>query len=610
MALPFTPRHLMPRGAMVVALVALSACGPSTAVKRPGAAPVPAAVAPAPRLPDTAALARDIPRLLQVSDVPGLSMAVVGNGRVIWTGAFGTVNDSAHTPLDTGTIFEAASLSKPVFAYLVLRLAERGEFDLERPLFEMLEYPRLAHDERYKRITAHMVLSHSTGLPNWGGERLPLGFDPGTAYGYSGEGFVFLQKVVERVTGRSLDELARRDVFQSLGMRRSSFVWQERFGGNAAFARNWLWNVAPVTRYVEANAAASLLTTAPDYARFVAAVLTGRGLSPAMWREFLTPQRESSPGLYVGLGIRVEDGPGGRTFYHSGNNGRRFTSYMTGDMAKGLGLVYFTNASNGTSLVAALAAPVLGDAPAARHRADYDRYDDPNLLAFRSVQRAAVEGGPDAARARLRAIGASPATRPSFDGTLELGAFLAGRGLAPLSFEVLQGAVAEAPDSARAHLALGRALESAGDLESAIESYRRAMALDTDTADAQRHIQWAEDRLAARAHPVAVPQRTLERYVGQYQIRAITARSGRLYYSGGPSPESALTPMAEDLFEVEADPTLRVRVVADGVAPAEKLIEIYSDGTIEELVRSPTRPPSTAGTPSRCPDEPSAPLAQ
>ena len=138
--------------------------------------------------------------------MPGLAIAIVENGRVTWTGGFGTLNDAARTPVDTGTIFEAASLSKPVFAYTVLRLADRGDLDLDRPLFQSLEYPRLARDERYKRITARMVLSHATGLPNWGGETLTLQFDPGTAYGYSGEGFVFLQKVVEHLTGRSLDE--------------------------------------------------------------------------------------------------------------------------------------------------------------------------------------------------------------------------------------------------------------------------------------------------------------------------------------------------------------------------------------------------------------------
>ena len=275
----------MLRRTVFAALVILAACGSPR-------------VAPITGQPDTAALARELPRLLRVSGIPGLSMAVVQNGRVVWAGAFGTINDSAQTPLNAGTIFEAASLSKPVFAYMVLRLADRGEFDLDRPLYEMLEYPRLAHDERYKRITARIVLSHGTGLPNWGGEKLTLQFDPGTEYGYSGEGFVFLQKTIERVTGRSLDELARREVFEPLGMTRSSYVWQERFAGNAAYAKNWLWQVAPANRYTqaEANAAASLLTTATDYAQFVAAVLTGRGLSPAMWQRIPDTRAGDEPG--------------------------------------------------------------------------------------------------------------------------------------------------------------------------------------------------------------------------------------------------------------------------------------------------------------------------
>lgn len=430
--------------------------------------------------PDTASLARELPQLLRVSGIPGLSMAIVRNGDVIWAGGFGMIGDDAKTRVDTRTLFEAASLSKPVFAYLVLRLVERGEFDLDRPLYEMLEYPRLAHDERYKRITGRIVLSHGAGLPNWGGDRLNLRFEPGTGYAYSGEGFVFLQKVVEHVTGRSLDELAQREVFEPLGMTRSSYVWQERFAGDSAYAKNWLWQVAPISRFTEAeaNAAASLLTTATDYARFVAAVLTGRGLSPAMWNEFLTPVRETSPGIHIGLGIRVEERPGGRTFFHSGNNGRRFTSYMTGDIAQGVGFVYFTNGPNGTPLVEALASSVLGNENPARHRAGYDRYDDPHLLAVRSVERAAVEQGVEAARDRLREISASAATRPSFNDLLHFGAFFMGRELAPMAVDTLQRAVDLSPASARAHWALSRALESAGDSRAAAASYLQAKKLD------------------------------------------------------------------------------------------------------------------------------------
>ncbi len=567
-------RHLL--------VLSVAACArPAEAPPSPG----PAAGTVSSRQPDTTSLARDSPRLLRVSDIPGLAVAVVQDGRVVWARGFGTRNDGARAPVDTGTIFEAASLSKPVFAYVALRLAGRGEIDLDRPLAEILEYPRLAHDDRYERITARMVLSHSTGLPNWGGDTLTLRFDPGTDYSYSGEGFVLLQKALERLTGRTLDELARREVFEPLGMTRSSYVWQERFAGNVAYGRNWLWNIAPVNRYPEANAAASLLTTAPDYARFVAAVLTGRGLSPALWQAYLAPGRETSPGIFIGLGIRVEDDPEGRIFYHSGNNGRRFTCYMTGDVGRGLGLVYFTNASDGTALVEPLASRVFGHESPARNWATFDHYDDPRRLALKSVRRAAVEGGAAAARARLEAIRSDSATRPTLDDILDLGPFFRGRGLHQLSIEVLRSAVAQAPDSAAAHLELGRALEVAGDAQGAMESYRRADMLEPG-AEPQRQVEWTRSRIAARRRAHEVPAQALESYAGRYQEWTITLRDGRLFYNGGANPESPLIPMGSDLFEVQMDPMFRIRFIGGGLRPARKLLAIYSDGSVEESLRS------------------------
>lgn len=568
------------RRSSLVILLAVTACRTPTGQPPPG---TPSPVAG--RFPDTTALARDIPAILRESDVPGLSIAVVEKGQVVWTRAFGTVGDSAGSPLDPATIFEAASLSKPVFAYLVMRLADRGALDLDRPLHEILEYPRLAHDDRYQRITARIALSHGTGLPNWGGDTLTLRFDPGTEYGYSGEGFVLLQKALERLTGRSLDDLARNEVFEPLGMTRSSYVWQRRFAGHEAYARKWLWTVAPVNHWAEGNAAASLLTTAGDYARFVAAVMTGKGLSPATWQKYLTPVRESAPGLGVALGIRVEDRPGGKVFYHSGANGRRFTCYMTGDIARGIGLAYFTNAYNGTTLVEAIASRTLGRDDPPGHWAVYDRYDDPRRLAGQSVRRAAAEHGETAARERLREIQADSTTRPTFDGTIELGDFFAGRGLGRLAVELLRESVAAFPDSADAHRALGRALESTGDLPGAIAAYRRARSLGADTTAMDRQIRWTEERLATRGREVTVPRSTLARYVGTYQERTIRLRGDRLYYASGMDPESRLVAMAEDLFEVETDPSVRIRFVGDDGSPAVKLVGLSSDGGKEESPR-------------------------
>lgn len=531
-----------------------------------------------PSLPDTAALARDIPALLRASDVPGLSIAVVRGGRTIWSGAFGTINDPGRAPLERTTVFEAASLSKPVFAWLVLRLAGRGELDLDRPLAELVEYPRLSHDPRWRRITARTVLSHATGMPNWGGDTLRLAFDPGTRYGYSGEAFAFLQQALERATGRSLEELARREVFGPLGMTHSSFVWQERFEGHAAWATSWLGYVAPVSRWAEPNAAYTLITTADDYARFVAAVLTGEGLTREIWHAFLSPVRETRPGIHIGLGIRLEEGPAGRRFHHSGSNGRRFTCYMAGDLGTGTGLIFFTSAFDGTTLVRPLASRVFGSESRPRHWEGFGRHDDPRRLALESVRRAALDDGSEAARARLDAL-QSGDERLGFDDLLELGAFLSGRGLHALSIEVLRTVAAESPDSAEAQLALGRALEAAGDIEAGAAAYRRAAALVPESEDVRAHIRWAEERLAARARRPAVSGQALESYAGEYGERTVSVREGRLHYGGGAEPESALIPMSEAMFELERDPGTRLRFTGD------ELVATYRDGSVDRWRR-------------------------
>ncbi len=230
-----------------------------------------------------------LPSLMEKGNVPGLSIAVLRDGRLAWSGAFGVRSTETGERVDAQTVFEAASLSKPVFAYAVLRLAERGAFDLDTPLADILPYERLDHEPRYRQITARMVLSHSTGLPNWGGERLDLTFDPGTAWGYSGEGFVYLQKAVEHLTGLTLDALARREVFEPLGMTRSSYVWQDAFAGNAVARHSPQGEVEPIRQATEGNAAASLLTTAEDYARFLAAIVQSEGLRQETTDAMLTP---------------------------------------------------------------------------------------------------------------------------------------------------------------------------------------------------------------------------------------------------------------------------------------------------------------------------------
>jgi len=150
-------------------------------------------------------LNRWVPGLLRASSVPGLSLAVVRNGRVALTPAYGVKNETTREPVSPDTIFEAASLSKPVFAYGVLLLAREGRLDLDAPLTRYTETPPVPGDPRLEGITARLVLSHSTGFPNWRPGRwtdapgpLTIDFDPGTRFGYSGEGYEYLRLAVER----------------------------------------------------------------------------------------------------------------------------------------------------------------------------------------------------------------------------------------------------------------------------------------------------------------------------------------------------------------------------------------------------------------------------
>jgi CubicO group peptidase (beta-lactamase class C family) len=189
-----------------------------------------------------------------------------------------------------------------VFAYLVMRLVDEGRLDLDAPVVRYLPKPLSAYpayaslrdDARYERLTARLLLSHQSGFPNWRRTRPdgPISFDatPGERFGYSGEGYRLLQFVVETITGRDLASLARDTVFTPLGMHDTSFRWEPRFDGR--FAVDLDSGLGPLVLETRrtGNAAGSLITHAPDYARFLAAVVNGTGLSPRSRAVMLNPE--------------------------------------------------------------------------------------------------------------------------------------------------------------------------------------------------------------------------------------------------------------------------------------------------------------------------------
>ncbi|MFC1799316.1 serine hydrolase domain-containing protein, partial [Candidatus Eisenbacteria bacterium] len=228
--------------------------------------------------------------LMDSAGVMGLQMAIINEGRVAYLNEFGLRSRTSGLPPDENTVFAGLSFSKTVFAYLVMQLVEGGLLDLDRPLVDYLdrpvgEYPKwkdVAADDRLREITVRRVLTHTTGWPNMRmqaeGGKLGFIYPPGEWFSYSGEGFNFLQFVVEQITGKPLDTLARERIFAPLNMLRTGYVWEEAFEGNHADGHTERQRRVKMARRSKPSAAGSMVSTASDYARLVAAVLNADGL--------------------------------------------------------------------------------------------------------------------------------------------------------------------------------------------------------------------------------------------------------------------------------------------------------------------------------------------
>jgi len=323
-------------------------------------------------------LKKVVPELMEKGAVTGLSLCFVQKGQVVWSLASGVQDVEGKQPVEADTIFQAASLSKPVFAYGVLGLVEEGMLELDRPLREYWDYGDLEHDERGGKITARMVLSHSSGLPNWreSGQQLEFVFEPGEKFGYSGEGFVYLQKVVEELTGMGLAEFAARRVFAPLGMELSGYTWREEYEERIAHGHDMAGQSLGKVEWEDANAAASLHTTATEFGRFVAAVLDGDGLAAESVREMLSPQMEIEEEISWGLGWGLQEGEAGKSFWHWGDNGN-FKAFTLGLPESGMGMAMFANSFYGQSIVEDLLEALFDARFPAVGWMGYERYDAP-----------------------------------------------------------------------------------------------------------------------------------------------------------------------------------------------------------------------------------------
>jgi CubicO group peptidase (beta-lactamase class C family) len=380
-----------------------------------------------------------IPRVMEKAGVTGLSCAIINGSKVAYVRAFGAKDGSSGAANDEETIFAAASFSKTVFAYLVMLLVEEGVLDLDRPLEEYLkrplpEYPPYADlegDDRYQRITSRMVLSHSTGFPNWrfltDDKKLVILFDPGSRHSYSGEGIQLLQMVVEEITGRGLEELSRERVFEPLGMTRTSYVWQEEYEQNHALPHNEFEIPKKLNRRKVAEAAGSMQTTAADYARFLVGILNAGGSREEIVDEMLRPhlpissRRLFGPGAWEdtdenqainlswGLGWGRFDTEQGRAFFHTGHD-FGWQNYTVTYADRGVGVVLLSNSDNFESVAREIVERTIGDVHSPFDWLGYVPFD-PTKKRVPPPERVAIEVAQDILKEYVGTFELMPGTR-------------------------------------------------------------------------------------------------------------------------------------------------------------------------------------------------------
>lgn len=314
-------------------------------------------------------------RALAENGIVTAGFGILRDGELVWSHYYG--EQSPGIAASAATRFNAASITKTVTAETALRLVAAGLLDLDAPLAPYWVDPDIADDPRRHQLTARMVLNHATGFPNWrffrADGKLAFEHDPGTTYGYSGEGFEYLARAIEKKMGRPFPELVQQRVFEVIGMHDTLLTVHRRglenvaraIDANGVFPGNYCRPDGGCRAEGEYSAADDMLVTVPDYARFLAAVIGGSGYSAALVRErnrvqtdrgadnpvdcVADPHAECPVTQGYGLGFEIMDFSDYTTLGHGGSDwSEQSLAYYYAP--SGDGLLIFLNAPNRQAL--------------------------------------------------------------------------------------------------------------------------------------------------------------------------------------------------------------------------------------------------------------------
>ena len=334
--------------------------------------------------------------LMKTANVSGVAVSVFNNNHPVFSKTYGLADVQKNIPLKQSSVMYGASFAKTVFAYIAMQFVQEKVIDLDKPLIEYLNkplpefkfnfwkrgYQDLKDDDRHKKITARMCLTHTTGFPNrrWfeADKKIKFKFDPGTRYSYSGEGLYLLQFVIEQITGKDYETISEERLFKPLEMKNSSQVWQTRFDSNICYGHNAKGEPYEIRKWKEANAGGSMSTTLEDFTKFYTTLISGKRLLKKSFNDMTSTQirirsrsqfgpfaiKDSSDNdnieLGYGLGMGVFKTPYGRAFFKEGHDDG-WGHYSICFPDKKIAIVIMTNNDNGESIFKELLAFAVGD---------------------------------------------------------------------------------------------------------------------------------------------------------------------------------------------------------------------------------------------------------
>jgi CubicO group peptidase (beta-lactamase class C family) len=291
-------------------------------------------------------------RWLKQKSIPAVAIGYIEDGKIKQISVFGELENGIKAPKNT--IWNVASLTKPITALIVLKLIDSGKLSLDEPLHNYYIDPDIIKDPRAKLLTPRIILSHQTGFvnnrENYEDGILKFEFEPGTKYQYSGEGYDYLRKVIENKFNKTIEQLASELILKPLKMNNTSYVWNKNYETRIAKWHTEKGEIYPFKKQTEAHGADDLLTTIEDYSKFVTYIINGAGLSKELQQEMVKNQIRMNDNQHFGLGWYIDENINRENDFaivHGGDDIGVHTIAFIIPKAK-QGLIIFTNSDNGT----------------------------------------------------------------------------------------------------------------------------------------------------------------------------------------------------------------------------------------------------------------------